>query len=147
MLAALAKGDRAEIDRRVALFEGHEKPEKNVGLAVAQFRDDPRAGLSEIRRLADAESNRRNVRNKTLLACWAGYFGAPDLAFSLVRDISVSEMAAVLTFHLWHPLMRDVRRLPGFKTFVGEIGLVDYWRQRGWADFCHPVGDRDFECG
>jgi TolB-like protein len=146
LLAALAKGDRAEIDRRIALFDGHETPEKNTGLAMAQFLDDAEAGLSEIRRLTDAGSNRREDVNSALFSYWAGYFGDPDLALSLMRDISVNDRAIILSFNLWHPLMREVRRLPGFKTFVSEMGLVDYWRKFAWADLCRPVGEDDFEC-
>jgi hypothetical protein len=22
-----------------------------------------------------------------------------------------------------------------------RVGLVDFWRQRGWPDLCRPVGD------
>lgn len=46
----------------------------------------------------------------------------------------------------WRPVARDVRRLPGFKALVREMGLVDYWREYGWPDLCHPVGSNDFEC-
>jgi len=40
-----------------------------------------------------------------------------------------------------------MRRLPGFKDLVQNVGLVDYWRSTGnWGDFCKPIGDDDFEC-
>jgi hypothetical protein len=42
--------------------------------------------------------------------------------------------------------MSDVRNMPGFKKFVRDMGLVDYWREYGWADLCKQVGQDDFEC-
>jgi hypothetical protein len=48
---------------------------------------------------------------------------------------------------LWYPHMAAVRRAPGFKDLVRDLGLVDYWRETGeWGDFCRPVGADDFEC-
>jgi hypothetical protein len=42
---------------------------------------------------------------------------------------------------------RDMRRLPGFKELLRNLGLVRYWRETGnWNDFCRPVSDDDFEC-
>ena len=35
---------------------------------------------------------------------------------------------------LWQPLLRDVRKLPAFKVFVHDLGLVEYWRADGWSD-------------
>jgi len=26
------------------------------------------------------------------------------------------------------------------------MGMVDYWRARGWPKFCQPVGADDFTC-
>jgi hypothetical protein len=26
------------------------------------------------------------------------------------------------------------------------LGLVDYWRERGWPAQCHPQGAEDFVC-
>ena len=49
-------------------------------------------------------------------------------------------------FLVLYPAMCEVRQLPRFKEFVIEIGLVDYWKQYGWPDLCHPVGDDDFVC-
>ena len=43
--------------------------------------------------------------------------------------------------------MDGVRTHQRYKQLVTQLGLVDYWRARGWPDYCHPVSDYDFECG
>ena len=47
---------------------------------------------------------------------------------------------------VWSPAFAPVRITERFKTYVRNIGLNDYWRERGWPDLCHAVGDDDFEC-
>jgi hypothetical protein len=32
-----------------------------------------------------------------------------------------------------------------FPALVEEVGLVEYWRAKGWPDACQPVGE-SFEC-
>ena len=44
-------------------------------------------------------------------------------------------------------LMDLIRTRPRYRQLVTEIGLVAYWRERGWPDYCQPKGDDDFECG
>jgi TolB-like protein/DNA-binding winged helix-turn-helix (wHTH) protein/Tfp pilus assembly protein PilF len=46
---------------------------------------------------------------------------------------------------LWDPSLASARSQPGFKALVRDLGLVDYWRKYGWADFCKPTGT-DFQC-
>jgi len=46
----------------------------------------------------------------------------------------------------WYPAAALVRKSKDFKTYAREIGLLDYWRARGWPDLCHPVGADDFAC-
>lgn len=43
--------------------------------------------------------------------------------------------------------MENVRKTERYKAMALFLGLVDYWRERGWPKFCQPVGDFDFECG
>ncbi|HEX9772171.1 MAG TPA: hypothetical protein VGA44_01805, partial [Steroidobacteraceae bacterium] len=50
-----------------------------------------------------------------------------------------------LLFHVWHRTGTPLRRSDAFKRFAREVGLVAYWRDRGWPDKCRPRGD-DFEC-
>ena len=74
----------------------------------------------------------------------AAYFGDPEFALSAMEK-SISLQAIGLVAY-WTPLFHEVRQLPRFKEFVRECGLVDYWKQNGWPDLCHPVGDDDFVC-
>jgi len=48
---------------------------------------------------------------------------------------------------LWHPSYAAVRKTERFKAWVRAEGMVDYWRAKGWPEFCHPVGADDFACG
>jgi len=47
---------------------------------------------------------------------------------------------------LWHASYAPVRKTERFQKLVRELGLVDYWRERGWPDLCRPIGADDFEC-
>jgi hypothetical protein len=82
-------------------------------------------------------------------ADWAAYFGDPELSLRLRRRMPRDNANARLAvmFQLWRPVENNVRRLPGFKDFVRELGLLDYWRTSGkWGEFCRPIGPSDFEC-
>jgi hypothetical protein len=39
-----------------------------------------------------------------------------------------------------------LRKTERFRTFVRKAGLVEYWRARGWPQFCHPTTGDDFTC-
>lgn len=85
----------------------------------------------------------RNVSDGRL-AIYAAAIGEPELALRLWQPAeTVVDLA-----NLWYPTLRDMRRLPAFKTFVEDVGLVEVWRTTGdWGDFCRPiVGGDDFEC-
>jgi TolB-like protein/thioredoxin-like negative regulator of GroEL len=72
---------------------------------------------------------------------------------ALDRVLEYPERAADINFlggnplaPLWHPLHAPLRKTERFKALVRRIGLVDYWRARGWPDLCRPVGADDFVC-
>jgi hypothetical protein len=44
------------------------------------------------------------------------------------------------------PSRKGVRELPGFRKYIEENGLVNYWKKYGWPDVCYPVGENDFAC-
>jgi len=74
----------------------------------------------------------------------AARFGDPELAMTSFEETFNSSPGQI--YALWRPVYRDMRKLPRFKEFARQIGLVDYWKQYGWPDICRPVGENDFEC-
>ena len=46
----------------------------------------------------------------------------------------------------WAPSSAFLRKTERFKAFARMSGLTDYWRARGWPDYCQPVGAKDFTC-
>jgi TolB-like protein len=51
----------------------------------------------------------------------------------------------VVFVNMFHPDGALVRRDPRFRQMAVEAGLLDYWKQWGWADRCRPDGD-SFVC-
>jgi hypothetical protein len=46
---------------------------------------------------------------------------------------------------IWHSSFAQARTLPGFTEFAQRLGMSDYWRAYGFADFCKSDGQR-IEC-
>ena len=114
-----------------------------VHLQLKKFINKPEKGLIELHRIYANEEN-ISSQNTRRIALWAAYFGDYDFAMDALEK-SVSRSAEGV-FFVYYPVMRGVRQLPRFKEFLREIGLVDYWKQYGWPDLCHPVSDDDFVC-
>jgi hypothetical protein len=74
-----------------------------------------------------------------------------------IRFITFSLFAAVVFYHERAHVTRLLSpsfvmpHMPGaevgaFKTLMRNMGLVDYWRAKGWPQSCHPNTGHDFEC-
>jgi TolB-like protein/DNA-binding winged helix-turn-helix (wHTH) protein len=134
---ALASGDRAEIDRRFAAITDN-VPAAAIHRRMAEFLDEPGGAAAEIRAIAATAAD----TEKVVLATWAGYFADPQSALEILAGVIARRAHPGA---LWHPLFADARRLPGFTTLVGDLGITDYWRVHGFGDFCKPAGD-GLEC-
>jgi len=143
--AALATGDRDEIHRRLEVPEGGDNG-ITFNARFAQFLDDREAGLAEVRRMLADESATASPVVVGSLALWAAYYGDPELALSVFRELAASGGSGLVRVNLWRSVLREMRKLPEFDTLVHEMGLVDYWREYGWSDFCRPAGADDFVC-
>jgi adenylate cyclase len=70
------------------------------------------------------------------------YVGAPERMMDYPERALEAGNAVRFMFEPNHAPMRKTER---FKAYVRTLGLVDYWKARGWPDACHPTGD-DFAC-
>lgn len=68
------------------------------------------------------------------------YVGATERA-----ALTLSRLGPSRAIYL-HSAYGPVRKTAAFKAWAREMGLVDYWRARGWPEMCRPVGADDFEC-
>jgi TolB-like protein/DNA-binding winged helix-turn-helix (wHTH) protein/tetratricopeptide (TPR) repeat protein len=112
-------------------------------LASLEAPDRDRA-LGELRSAYDS-MRKGNPNVARTIGLWAGHFGDPMLALAAMRA-AIDEQSAQATY-LWLPQLTAMRRLPEFNAYMREIGLVDYWREYGWPEFCRERADgHDFEC-
>jgi TolB-like protein len=81
------------------------------------------------------------------LVQWFAWFGDDAAALEHLRTrMQDTGTRYSVLWAIWEPGLAGVRRLPGFKQLMHDVGLVDYWRKYGWGDFCKPTTGDDFEC-
>lgn len=131
---ALATHDRAEIERRLAAITD-DVPMARVNRRMAEFLDNPAGAPAAIRELVATSTD----VEKTSLAVWAAYYEDPAMALELLADVLPRRSHPGV---IWHPVLADMRSLPGFEALVTELGMADYWRVHGFADLCEPAGER-----
>jgi tetratricopeptide (TPR) repeat protein len=75
------------------------------------------------------------------------YAGAPERAIETNEYGLKSGFAGAANLPLmWHASYAPVRKTDRFKAYVRALGLVDYWRAKGWPQWCHPTTGDDFAC-
>ena len=134
-ITGLVAGDRALLKdwlRRAG--EAYPQRKKPDGVMLELIDDSP-AALLWLR-----ENYGKPEIDTEWVAIWAAYHGDPDFALEALYAIEK------VTWDYWSPLFSEVRRLDGFKQLVSDRGLVDYWREFGWGDYCRPAGESDFQC-
>jgi len=146
LLRAMEARDKASVRREqqamIALSPGGDS-------GMLRLLDVPDAARQELRRQQNDPKRAEDPIAMSGIADWSAYFEDPELALAAIRNTYDPSNGPDITvlWGVWRPLFKDMRRLPGFKDFVRELGLVDYWRSSGnWGDFCKPVGANDFEC-
>jgi TolB-like protein/Tfp pilus assembly protein PilF len=148
LVLGMEMGDRPGMERNLAeLVKNDPTPPEAWPLTTTMqaLLDSPEEALQELRRFSnDPAYQLPLVRNA--ISIWASYFGDHEMALRIIRDLYAA--GQFVTYATWRPIHEEMRRLPGFKDLVRDLGLVDYWRATGnWGEFCRPQGHADFECG
>jgi TolB-like protein len=75
------------------------------------------------------------------------HVGAPERVLEFYEDEAAGNyFQPISSTWFWHPTYAPVRRTDRFKKVVRDLGLVDYWRARGWPAACRSAGTDDFIC-
>ena len=144
LVVALSIGDRNLIRKWLARRLENQSEDRGVHRMMATLLEDREAALDWLRKTYETRPGPEpgsipppeQMRDITI---WAAYFGDAELTLSAMqksRNLWV----------YWMPLILKVRRLPDFKELVQDVGFVGYWREFSWGDYCHPIGEDDFEC-
>ena len=73
------------------------------------------------------------------------YVGAPERALEYDEGAVEAGFKQQVTF-LWHPGYAALRKTERFKALMRNAGYVEFWRAKGWPEFCHPTTGDDFVC-
>jgi adenylate cyclase len=75
------------------------------------------------------------------------HVGASERVLEFYEDeISGDYFQPISATWFWHPTYAAVRKTERFKKVARDLGLVEYWRARGWPAQCHAAGADDFAC-
>jgi len=135
VIIALSADDRDMLRTWMERADLHLEPEaKHLFKTMGELIEDRQAALNALR-----DTFRQTEILDYLVAVWAAYHHDVELTLAATR-----RMPAPWSF--WRPLMADMRGTEGFREIVRGQGLVEYWREYTWSDYCHSVGINDFEC-
>jgi TolB-like protein len=75
-----------------------------------------------------------------------GYIGAEDRMMPFLERVREVTGGRGTTTFMWFPAYAALRKKDSFKAYLRRVGLVDFWRAKGWPERCHPATGDDFEC-
>jgi len=75
------------------------------------------------------------------------HVGAPERVLEFYEDEARGNyFQPISATWFWHPTYAGVRKTERFKAVARDLGMVEYWRARGWPPQCRAVGTDDFTC-
>jgi adenylate cyclase len=97
-------------------------------------------------RMAPAPARSQDVPYLGAFSFVFAYVGLPERALEFAEQITDTGYTYAQFAILWQSDYAGVRKTDRFKALVRKMGLVDYWRAKGWPQWCHPTSGDDFEC-
>jgi len=144
---AMEMGDRALIDEYLQkLVNDDPGPRETWPLTTTMqsLLDSPEAARAELHNFYSDPAFDFPLTHSAI-AAWASHFDDHEFALKIHHELF--EARRFVVYSIWRYIHKEMRQLPAFKDLARDLGLVDYWRNTGnWGDFCHPLGEDDFEC-
>ncbi len=138
LTAALGSDDAELIQRWIEAAVGKNKahvPQRDdINTVMAELLHDRESALVWLR-----DAYERGSAPDFWIAIWAGHHNATEIALDALRRSPDG-------WAMWLSVMEGIRQTPGFGDLVDEIGLVDYWAEFGWGDFCTPAASGEIAC-
>ncbi|TDJ31377.1 MAG: hypothetical protein E2O56_07190 [Gammaproteobacteria bacterium] len=109
---------------------------------------DPGAwSFEELWSLESAHNNPKPDRRFDVIIQYAYLTGDADVLMNnlppeMFGNVQIAGPLLYQQFFVGFPAFR---RHPDYPAFTERFGLVEFWREHGWPDYCEPVGD-SFEC-
>jgi TolB-like protein len=134
----VARGHRSEA--LLLMGAGTMAPELRDALVLKL--DNPQAPLADVHALVERHAHDPEVDQSkgtltvTHLYLWLGDY---DSAGS-------SDDTVTTTIVAWDRYPAAWRNSPGMKLKLQKMGVVAYWRAKGFPPQCHPAGANDFNC-
>jgi len=97
-------------------------------------------------RMAPAPAPQQNFPYLGAFSFVFAYVGLPERALEYWEHNADAGYNLPGDPYLLRPDFGAVRKTDRFKALVRKLGLVDYWRAKGWPDLCHPTTGDDFAC-
>ena len=135
---ALGRGDRADSIRilRQLLDEesGQSASEREAVALVIEGLVDPGRRQHSVSRLSDlAAQDAPSFHGRELLL-----LRAHDEVMGLLAQ-HVPEVDVRVLLNIWQPQAQALREMPEYLEFAERIGLVEFWDEYGYPDYCRRV--------
>jgi len=93
--------------------------------------------------------NSENAMASTVYAALAANGGDHELAIGFIEieaNLSKEHVDHDALGTSWIDALKPLHNNERFKEIRRKYGLVEYWKNSSWPDFCRPIGENDFEC-
>jgi TolB-like protein len=134
----LARGHRSE----ALLLLGAEDMDRELFQAILKSLDHGQPTVPA-RALVQRAASRADARQRVI------EFASPSSVYVMLGDFdAAAETDDTVTTAIvaWDRYPPGWRNSPGMKRKLERMGVVAYWRAKGFPPQCHPVGAKDFNC-
>jgi len=136
-----------EVDKALAMYDEHSDDIADWFLQCVRSREQPelREGLrARMQDTVDRYKNGEFTERQGMSHAWSvircgTWIGEVDMVIGLLDN---EELPAEQQFFAFFQADSGIlRQTPFFRNKVVETGLLDYWREWGWSDYCRPDGE------